>query len=63
MNINEAYSNFMQKLISVIGEIARHKSKWENSYCEEWFDSVVPERINNRDKLFNKLKNSRLLLH
>ena len=29
---------------------------------EEWFDSVVSEGINNRDKLFKKLKKSRLPL-
>ena len=29
---------------------------------EEWFDSVVSEGINNRDKFFKKLKKSRLPL-
>ena len=48
LNINEAYSNFIEKLSSV------------NS--KEWFDSVVSEAINNRDKLFKKFKKSRLPL-
>ena len=29
---------------------------------KEWFDSVVSEGINNRDKLFKKFKKSRLRL-
>ena len=29
---------------------------------EEWFDSVVSEGINNREKLFKKIKKSRLPL-
>ena len=29
---------------------------------EEWFDSVVSDGINNRDKLFKELKKSRLPL-
>ena len=32
------------------------------SNSKEWFDSVVSERINNRDKLFKKFKKSRLPL-
>ena len=62
ININEAYSNFIQKLTSVIDEIAPCKTKRVKSNSKEWFDSVVSEVINNRDKLFKKLKKSRLPL-
>ena len=56
-NINEAYSNFIQKLTSVIDKIAPCKTKRVKGNSKEWFDSVVSERINNRDKLFKKLRN------
>ena len=62
ININEAYSNFIQKLTSVIDEIAPCKTKRVKGNSKEWFDSVVSEGINNRDKLFKKFKKSRLPL-
>ena len=49
ININEAYSNFIQKLISVIDEIAPFKTKRVKGNSREWFDSVVSEGINNRE--------------
>ena len=48
INIHEAYSIFIQKVTYV------------NS--KEWFESVVSEGINNRDKLFKRFKKSRLPL-
>ena len=60
ININEAHSNFIQKPTSVIDEIAPCKTKRVKGNSKEWFDSVVSEGINNRDKLFKKLKKSRL---
>ena len=62
ININETYSNFIQKLTSVIDEIAPCKTKRVKGNSKEWFDSVVSEGINNRDKLFKKFKKSRLPL-
>ena len=62
ININEAYSNFIQKLTSVIDEKAPCKIKRVKGNSKEWFDSVVSEGINNRDKLFKKFKKSRLRL-
>ena len=62
ININEAYSNFIQKLTSVTDEIAPCKTKRVKGNSKEWFDSVVSEGINNRDKLFKKFKKSRLPL-
>ena len=52
ININEACSNIIQKLTSVIDEIAPCKTKKVKGNSKEWFDSVVSEGINNRDKLF-----------
>ena len=62
ININEAYSNFIQKLTSVIDEIAPCKTKRVKGNSKEWFDSVVSEKINNRDTLFKKFKKSSLPL-
>ena len=62
ININEAYSNFIQKLTSVTDEIAPCKTKRVKDNSKEWVDSVVSEGINNRDKLFKKFKKSRLPL-
>ena len=62
ININEAYSNFIQKLTSVIDEIAPRKTKRVKGNSKEWFDSAVSEGKNNRDKLFKKFKKSRLPL-
>ena len=63
ININEAYSNFIQKLTSVIDKIAPCETKRVKGNSKEWFDSVVSEKINNRDKLFKKFKKSRLPLN
>ena len=54
--------NFIQKLTFFIDEIAPCKIKRVKGNSKEWFDSVVSERINNRDKIFKKLKRSRLPL-
>ena len=54
--------NFIQKLTFFIDEIAPCKIKRLKGNSKEWFDSVVSERINNRDKIFTKLKKSRLPL-
>ena len=62
ININEASSNFIQTLTSVIDEIAPWKTKRVKDNSKEWFDIVVTEGINNRDKLFKKFKKSRLPL-
>ena len=62
INVNEAYSNFIQKFTSVIDEIAPCKIKRVKGNSKEWFDSVVSEGINNRGKLFKKFKKSRLPL-
>ena len=62
INRKEAYSNFIPNLTSVIDEIAPCKTKRVKGNSKEWFDSVVSEGINNRDKLFKKFKKSRLPL-
>ena len=61
INITEAYSNFIQKLTPAVDEIAPSKTKRVKDNSKEWFDSVVSEGINNRDKLFKRFNKSRLL--
>ena len=58
ININEAHSDFILKPTSVIDEIALCKTKRVKANSKEWFDSVISEGTNNRDKLFKKLKES-----
>ena len=62
ININEAYSNFIQKLTSATDQIAPSKTKRVKGNSKEMFDSVVSEGMNNRDKLFQKFRKSRLPL-
>ena len=47
-NINDVYSNFIQKVMGVIDLVAPIKSR------QEWFDGEVAEKISVRDKLFNQ---------
>ena len=62
ININEGYSNFIQKLTSVIDKIAHCKTKKVKDNFKEGFESVLSEEINNRDTFFKKFKKSRLPL-
>ena len=58
--VNEAYSNFFQKLMAVIDKIAPYKSKRVKGNTQKWFDGEVLEKLNLRNKLFKKFKKSRL---
>ena len=49
LNVNDAYSNFNQKLMEVIDKVAPVK---RNS--REWFDSKISEKLIIPDKLFKK---------
>ena len=59
-NVNDAYSNFIQKLMEVIGKVASVKSKRIKRNSQEWFDSEISEKLITRDKLFKKYKKTRL---
>ena len=54
--INDAYSNFIQKLMRVIDLVAPIKSRRIKQNSQEWFDGEVAEKISVRDKLFKKFK-------
>ena len=53
-DVNKVYENFIQKLMSVIDELAPFKTKQVKGNSQEWFDGEVPEGITLRDKLFKK---------
>ena len=59
-DVNESYSNFFQKLMTVIDKIAPHKSKRVKENTQKLFDGEVLEKLNLRNKLVKKFKKSRL---
>ena len=59
-NMNDAYSNFIQKLMEVIDKVAPVKNKRIKGNSQEWFDSEISEELIIRDKLFKKYKKTRL---
>ena len=59
-NLNAAYSDFIEKIMSVINNIAPIKTIRAKSHTEEWFDGEVLESIFIRDKCFKKYKKSKL---
>ena len=59
-NINDAYSNFVQKVMGVIDLVAPVKSRRIKQNSQEWFDGEVAEKINVHDKLFKKFKKPKL---
>ena len=58
----EVYSNFFQKLMTVIDKIAPYKSKRVKGNSQKWLDGEVFEKLNLRNKLFKKFKKSRLYI-
>ena len=54
-NVNDAYSNFIQKLTEVIDKVASVKSKRIKRNSQGWFDSEISEKLI-WDKLFKKYK-------
>ena len=59
-DMNKAYENFIQKLMSIIDKLAPFKTKRVKGNSQEWFDGEVLESIALRDKLFKKFKRSKL---
>ena len=59
-DVNEVYSDFFQKLMTVIDKIAPYKSKQVKGNTQKWFDGKVLEKLNLINKLFTKFKKLRL---
>ena len=57
-DVNGTYSNFFQKIMTVIDKIALYKNKRIKVNTQKWFDSEVLEKLNARDKLSKKFKKS-----
>ena len=58
-DINEAYSDFVERTSDVINKIAPMKDICIKSNTAEWVDEEVLEGIKTRDKLFKKFKKSK----
>ena len=59
-DINEAYNDFIQKIMNVIDKVAPLKERRVKQNSQEWFDGEIADEIKNRDKLFRKFKKSKL---
>ena len=57
---NEAYDDFIQKIMVAIEKVAPIKERRIKHNSQEWFDGEISEAIKNRDKLLKKFKKSRL---
>ena len=61
IDINAAYSHFLQLISSVIDEIAPMKEIRVRNNTQEWMDEEVLEGIKIRDKLLSKFKRTNLM--
>ena len=59
-DVNKAYENFIQKLMSVTDKLALLKLNELKVIHREWFDGEVLESIALLDKLFKKFKRGKL---
>ena len=59
-DIHDAYSDFTEKVTSVIDEIAPLKEVRVKNNSQDWFDAEINEETERRDKSFAKFKKSRL---
>ena len=61
-NVNDAYSNFILKLMEVIDKVAPVKNKRIKRNSQDWFGRVILGKLIIQDKLFMKHKKTRLLV-
>ena len=59
-NVNDAYSNFIQKLMEVIDKVAPVKNKRIKRNSQEWLDREISEKLIIWDKRFKIYKKTRL---
>ena len=59
-DLNDAYSDFTEKVTSVIYEIAPIKEIQFKNNLQDWFDTEINEEIERWDKSFANFKKSRL---
>ena len=58
--VDAAYTDFLNKLMKVVNEIASSKEIRIKNNRQEWFDKEIAELIHAREKLFLKFKKSEL---
>ena len=61
-DINEAYSNFFQKVRIVVDSIAPCKTKRVKANTQKWFDGEILENINTKKLRINTLRNLDFIL-
>ena len=59
-NLDLAYSDFISRLESVINVVAPAKTVRIKNNTSEWFDGEIAEEIPKRDKLYKKIKLTKL---
>ena len=59
-NIDAAYTDFLNKLMKIINEIAPSKEIRIKNNNQDWFDREIADLIHVREKLFLKFKKSKL---
>ena len=59
-DVNTAYSDFLQKIKTVINKIVPFKAKQVKENTQKLFDGKVLEKLNSTDTPFQKFKKSRL---
>ena len=52
--INEAYNDFIQKIMRVIDKVAPIKERRVKQNSQELFNGEIADEIKNRDKLFKR---------
>ena len=55
-DVDAAYSDFFQKIMTVIDKVAPFKTGLVKGNTQKWFDGDVLEKLNSRDTLFQKFK-------
>ena len=55
-NVDDAYSNFIQKLVEVIEKLSPVKNKRVKRSSQKWFDNEISEKLIIWDKRFEKYK-------
>ena len=59
-DVNWVYSDFFQKLMAVIDNVAPCKTKLVKENTQNWFDGKGLEKLRSRDKIFKPFKKARL---
>ena len=59
-DVDIAYSDFIQRITSVINKIAPFKEITVKSYSHDWFDGEILDKVILRDKGLKKFKDPRL---